>query len=78
MEYNEIKDSLQKLVDRIEDPEVLYALRNALAREKTTDFWNDLPEEIKHSIEKGLLQADKDELIPHDQEMKKYEKWLSK
>jgi predicted transcriptional regulator len=78
MEYNKIKDQLHEMVDRIDDPEVLYAIRDILTRKNEPDFWEELPEEVKKSIEIGLHQADNGELIPHEEMMKKYEKWLSK
>jgi hypothetical protein len=33
------------------------------------DFWNDLPESTKQSIQRGLEQSQKGETIPHEKVM---------
>jgi len=61
----EIKSELHKLIDSIEDTEILKAIRLILKKQlkhKEDDFWNILPDKIKGSVEKGLLQADKGDL----------------
>lgn len=73
-----MKDQLHEMIDRIDDPEVLYAIRDILIQPLAADFWDELPEEVKKSIEIGLKQADNGEVIPHEEVMKKYEKLLSK
>lgn len=40
------------------------------------DFWNDLPEHVKSGIEKSKLQAEAGLLTPHEDVMKKYDKYL--
>jgi len=40
--------------------------------------WNEIPNEIKKSIEKSLKQAEAGHTIPHHEVMKKYRKWLKK
>jgi hypothetical protein len=42
------------------------------------EWWDELPADVKASIERGLKQADKGEGIPHSEVMKKYKKWLRK
>ena len=64
----EIKSELHKLIDSIEDTEILKAIRLILKKQvkhKEDDFWNILPDKIKESVEKGLLQADKGDLKDH-------------
>jgi predicted transcriptional regulator len=48
------------------------------AEDDETQYWNDLPEDIKFSIETGLKQADAGVGLPHETVMKKYKKWLNK
>ena len=45
-------------------------------KSKEVDWWDEISVEEKTEIEEGLVQADKGELIPHDQVMSKYDKWL--
>ncbi len=39
------------------------------------DWWNNLSEEDKASVERGLQQADKGNFVSHDDAMKVFDKW---
>jgi len=43
---------------------------------KEVDFWDEMPDEIKESVERGIRQADAGEGIPHEEAVKKLAKWL--
>lgn len=45
-------------------------------KEESTDWWDSISDEEKKSIESGLNDADKNNLIPHVTARKTYEKWL--
>lgn len=74
MNYLELKNTLHEMIDQVDDPEVLYAVQELLNSQPTVDFWDELPDEVKKSIEIGLKQAENGEVIPHEEVMKKYEK----
>ena len=40
------------------------------------DWWDMICDEEKAEIEEGLAQADRGEVTPHEEVMKKYKKWL--
>lgn len=40
------------------------------------DWWNMIGAEEKKEIQEGLSQANRGELISHDDVMEKYKKWL--
>ena len=46
--------------------------------ENKDDWWNEITEDQKNLVTKGLAQLDKGEGIPHKDVMKKYAKWLKK
>jgi hypothetical protein len=50
----------------------------ALFETQDVDLWDEMPDEIKQSVEKAMKQADKGELKSHNEVMKKYKKWLKK
>lgn len=79
MEHTDIKSDLHALIDKTTDLQILEAIR-VLLHKKTDepDFWDALPESQKESIERGLAQAERGETKPHDEVVKKYEKWLTK
>ncbi|SEM69068.1 hypothetical protein SAMN05421856_105296 [Chryseobacterium taichungense] len=45
-------------------------------KEETKDWWDSISEEEKKSIEKGISQADNEELKPHSEARQLYGKWL--
>ena len=48
----------------------------SLKKKKEVDWWDEISVDEKEEIEEGLKQADNDELIPHEEVMSKYKKWL--
>lgn len=50
----------------------------AVFETRTEDWWNELPDEIKTSLDRALKQSEKGETKPHTEVMKKYRKWLKK
>jgi predicted transcriptional regulator len=77
MNYLELKNTLHEMIDQVEDPEVLYALQELLKNQSQTDFWDELPEEVKESIEIGLKQAENGEVIPHEEMVQRIEEKLA-
>jgi predicted transcriptional regulator len=47
-----------------------------LKEKKEMDWWDQISAEERSEIEEGLAQADRGELIPHEEVMAKYKKWL--
>jgi predicted transcriptional regulator len=47
----------------------------ALKNEQQKDWWDQLSKEEKLEIEEGLAQADRGEVVPHEEVMDKYKKW---
>ena len=61
-----------KLVESIintNDDTVLLEIQ-ALLQINKSDFWNDLPDELKDGINEAKAELDRGEGIPHDQVMK--------
>ncbi|NQZ78620.1 MAG: hypothetical protein HRT61_21275 [Ekhidna sp.] len=48
----------------------------SLKKKKEADWWDEINDEERREIEEGLEQADNGELIPHEEVMSKYKKWL--
>jgi predicted transcriptional regulator len=66
------------MIDKISDKKILKAVRTLLS-EKTatkTDWWDTISQEEREEIEQGLSEADRGEVTPHEEVMKKYKKWL--
>ena len=69
----ELKSNLHNLIDAVDDSKILnaiYALLSKKTTAKEVDFWNEFSEEQKAEIKESIAQADRSELIPHEQVMK--------
>jgi len=67
----EIKTDLHQLIDKINDVSILNAVKVLLSKgEAETDWWDEISAEERHAIEQGLAEADRGEVIPHEEVMK--------
>lgn len=69
------KLELIQWLSSIEDKSIIEKLIEFRKRE-SKDWWDGISEAEKTSIEKGVKQADSEELKPHSKIKKLYEKWL--
>jgi predicted transcriptional regulator len=78
MDIVELRTDLHNMIDKISDSNVLNAVKTLLAGKAAAqeDWWDTISDEERAEIEQGLAEADRGELIPHEEVMKKYEKWL--
>lgn len=71
------KKNLAKRILETEDKEIINYVK-AILDNQSNNWFEELPEEIKVSVERGLRQSAKGESRPHTEVMKKYQKWLKK
>ena len=73
MTNSELKLSLHKLIESIEDEAVLNSVYEFIksAKDSQTDFWDLLTDEQKAEIEEGIAEADRGEMISHEEVMEK-------
>lgn len=69
------KLELIQWLSTLEDTSIIKKLVQ-FRKDETKDWWDSISEEEKKSIEKGTLEADNNELKPHSEARKIYEKWL--
>jgi len=63
----ELKSDLHILIDKVNDVALLNKIKMLLSKQESdSDFWNELPEEVRKSIEMSLKQADRGETVPHE------------
>ncbi len=70
-----LRKSVKKQIDSA-DEKSLKMVRAMLDAEEEYDWWDDLSDAAKFSIEQGLKDAQEGKLTPHKEVMKKYIKWL--
>jgi predicted transcriptional regulator len=78
MDVTELRADLHNMIDKISDKKILKAIRTLLSEKTATkiDWWDTISQEEREEIEQGLSEADRGEVTPHEEVMKKYKKWL--
>lgn len=64
------KLELVQMILNTEKPTVLAKVEAVFKKEKGTDWWDEIGEAERNAIEEGLAEADRGELIPHEEVMK--------
>ena len=62
----ELKTEIHDLVEKVNDVQLLQAIKILLSKETVSNWWEELGEEEKHAIEKGLQESEAGELITHN------------
>ena len=71
------KLNLIKWLTDVDEPSVIERFI-ALKNQQQGDWWNDISEDERMEIDEGLAQADRGEVLSHEEVMAKYDKWRSK
>ena len=76
----ELKSNLYKLIDSINDSKTLNAIYTLLSKKeaKNIDWWDGISSKEKAAIEEGLAQAERGEVVSHEDVMKASHKLISK
>lgn len=77
MSVSETKIELARKILNTNDKELINYIK-AIFSSEPKNWWEELPDEIKASVDRGLKQASNKQTLPHNQVMKKYSKWLKK
>ncbi|MEZ5197977.1 MAG: hypothetical protein R2764_16795 [Bacteroidales bacterium] len=69
MDLQTKKLELVRLIINTKKPSILKKIEDIFKKEAGTNWYDELSKHEKQSIEKGLSEADKGELIPHEEVM---------
>jgi hypothetical protein len=70
------KIKLIEWLTNLEDDSIIEKIKFLKENYPQTDWWNEITEEEKASIEKGLEDIKAGRITPHAEVRKKYAKWL--
>ncbi len=65
-----------KWVTSLKDDTAIELLRMLRAKPRKLDWWNEITDEEKSAIDKGLADIKAGRVKPHKEAKKLYEKWL--
>ena len=74
---NVLRKQVKRFVDKAEEKELIMIYRMFEVVQET-DWWDEIGEGEKASIEKGLKQLDQGKGISHEEVVKKHKKWFTK
>ena len=77
MDIQAEKLTLIKWLTDVEEPSVIKQFI-ALKKEQESDWWDEIDDDEKAEIEEGLAEADRGDVLSHEEVMAKYDKWRSK
>ena len=66
------KIEIMKLVLETNNPNIIESIKKLFTRETKTDFWEDLQQEQKDEILKGIEEIEKGEVVDYEDFMKKH------
>ena len=69
------KIELIQWLTTLDDKSIIQKIMD-LRKKESVDWWNEVTEDEKKSIEKGLAEAEKGDLLPNSEAEKIYGKWL--
>lgn len=75
MNLPEQKIELIQWLSVIDDATILKKIAD-LKDQNTRDWWDEIPDAEKESLDEGLVQAEAGNLKPHSDARSIYEKWL--
>jgi len=77
MDIQAEKLNLIKWLTEVTEPSVIKRFI-ALKNDQPADWWDQISEEEKAEIEEGLAEAERGDVLSHEEVMSKYQKWRSK
>jgi predicted transcriptional regulator len=77
MDIQAEKLNLIKWLTEVTEPSVIKRFI-ALKNDQAADWWDQISDEEKAEIEEGLAEAERGDVLSHEEVMSKYQKWRSK
>jgi len=66
MKTLELKTEIHELIEKVNDIQLLNAVKILLSKEKDSDWWENLSDGEKQAMEKGLHESETENLLPHN------------
>lgn len=69
-----LREKVKKQIDTA-DENVLAAVRAMLEEDTTSDWWSILPDGVKNDLKESISQADREQIITHEEINKRFPQW---
>jgi uncharacterized protein HemY len=74
---NKMRRDVKKYIDTA-DEKVVKMVHAMLEVDADADWWDTIPKELKNDIEIALRQADKGDVLSHEEVKKRHPQWFTK
>jgi predicted transcriptional regulator len=78
MKLDSIKLDLAKKIIDTEDKGIINHIKAVFETHPEDNWFESLPDDVKASVEQGIIEADSGEGTPHEEVMKRVKLWLKK
>ena len=72
-----MREEVKKYIETA-DEKVVKMMHAMLEVDADQDWWDTMPGNVKADVEAALSEAQKGNVIPHEEIKKRYQKWLAK
>lgn len=73
----QMRKDVKKYIDTA-DEKVVKMVHAMLEVDAEADWWDSMPDSVKANVEIALKQADKGEVLSHEEVKKKFPQWFTK
>jgi predicted transcriptional regulator len=73
----QMRIEVKKYIDTADD-KVVKMVHAMLEVDSDADWWDEMPDNVKADVEEAIGQADRGEVMTHEEVKKKYKKWFAK
>lgn len=73
----QMRKDVKKYIDTA-DEKVVKMVHAMLEVDAQADWWDSMPDSVKANVEIALKQADKGEVLSHEEVKKKFPQWFTK
>lgn len=70
-----MRQEVKKYIDTA-DVKVVKMMHAMLEVDADNDWWDSMPDQIKLSVEKSLIESENGKVTPHTEIKKRYQKWI--
>ncbi|MBD0285196.1 MAG: hypothetical protein ICV84_10975 [Flavisolibacter sp.] len=76
-EVNALREQIKQYVNAA-DERILRIVFTILEMDSEKDWWDELPQQVKDSIDEGIRDVEEGHIISHEDFLKRNEQWLKK
>ncbi len=76
-EVSALREQIKQYVDAA-DERMLRIIFTILETDSEKDWWDELPQQVKDSIDEGIRDVEEGRVISHEDFLKRNEQWLKK